>query len=337
VLDPSTVNTSDAALLLGLREGEASRATSGTGTDAVAQRDIKPVIKETAMSPAIFHNHNHSFPAFMSGAVQPGQGTVRPNVLSKIPATAPFQPLSYATHQHRLSTSTTSAITQQDHKSPASIGSHEDEHPQRLLNQWLSANSSLAVGNMNDTDFGMLSLPTLSQGIETGSGRMTVETTLGPSMDPENWDGLLSPNGTTRMASSRDPIMADQAMAYQEPQRDTFHGISDRMAGLRQYDGEVGADFNSGFEMSLGEEGLNIANGFEQDDSYWNSLIDGQSYQPGKNRTRCSSLCGLQAFSMRHDETTCDQVSGRNDLGKTILYWPLDNNESFGQLFTIIT
>jgi len=130
---------------------------------------------------------------------------------------------------------------------------------------------------MNDTDFGMLSLPTLSQGIENGGGRMTVETTLGPSMDPENWDGLLSPNGTTRMASSRDPIMADQAMAYQEPQRDTFHGISDRMAGLRQYDGDVGADFIPGFDVSLGEEGLNIANGFEQDDSYWNSLIDGQS------------------------------------------------------------
>ena len=266
----------------------------------------------------------------MNGAIQPGQGTVRPNALSKIPAAAPFQPLSYATHQHRLSTSTTSAITQQDHKSPASIGSHEDEHPQRLLNQWLSATSSLAVGNMNDTDFGMLSLPTLSQGIDNESSKMTVETTLGPSMDAENWDGLLSPNGTTRMASSRDPIMADQAMAYQEPQRDTFHGISDRMAGLRQYDGDVGADFISGFDMNPGDEGLNIANGFEQDDSIWNLLIDGKSYKPWKCRSVHSSLWA-QAFSMRHEEAIRSQMSGGDDL---VFFWSLIGNESFGQLFT---
>jgi hypothetical protein len=240
-------------------------------------QDVKPIIQDTTGPPVVFHSHNQSFPAFMAGAVQPAQGTVRPNALSRVAATAPFQPLSFATHQHRLSTSTASAITNQEHKSPASIGSHEDEHPQRLLNQWLSAHSSLAIGNMNDTDFGMSPMPTLSQGVNPRGRRTTVETTLGPSMDPENWDGLLSPNGTTRMPSSRDPILADQAMAFQEPQRDTFHGISDRMAGSRQYDMEIEGDAMAGFDVGLEDGGFTVHNGFEHDEGiYWESLIDGE-------------------------------------------------------------
>lgn len=221
----------------------------------------------------------------MSGAVQPGHGTVRPNALSKVATTAPFQPLSLTTsHQHRLSLSGASAGTNQEHKSPASIGSHEDEHPQRLLDKWLSANSSLALGNINttDLDFGMVPMPMLSRQNEYANGNMSMnaDSTLGPSMDPEGWEGILSPNGTTRVASSRDPITADQVMAFQEPQRDTFHGISDRMAGSYKFEPNMAGEQITGFEAGMGDDLLGLTSNFEgnfqQDDSYWNSLIDGK-------------------------------------------------------------
>lgn len=246
--------------------------------------DVKPVVSQATVPQAVFHSHNQLYPAFMSGAVQPGHGTVRPNALSKVVTTAPFQPLSLTTsHQHRLSMSTGSAGTNQDHKSPASIGSHEDEHPQRLLDKWLSANSSLALGNINttDVDFGMVPMPMLSGRPEYADRNlntsMNADSTLGPSMGPEAWEGLLSPNGTTRIASSRDPITADQVMAFQEPQRDTFHGISDRMAGSYNFEPNVVGDQAAGFGAGLGDDLLGgLTDNFEHDDSYWNSLIDGK-------------------------------------------------------------
>jgi hypothetical protein len=269
--------------LLGLREGEASRQTSGNGPDTPAVPEIKSIVSQATVPQAVFQSHNQSYPAFMSGAVQPGHGTVRPNALSKVATTAPFQPLSLTTtHQHRLSLSTASAGTNQEHRSPASIGSHEDEHPQRLLDKWLSANSSLALGNINTTDleFGMVPMPMLSRPTEysdrNGNMSMNADSTLGPSMDPDGWEGILSPNGTTRVASSRDPITADQVMAFQEPQRDTFHGISDRMAVSYKFEPDMSGDQSTGFETGLSDDILGLASGFEQDDSYWNSLIDGE-------------------------------------------------------------
>ena len=146
-------------------------------------------------------------------------------------------------------------------------------------------------------------MPMLSKAPEfndrNGNTGMTADSTLGPSMDPEGWEGILSPNGTTRMASIRDPITADQVMAFQEPQRDTFHGISDRMAGSYRYEPDVTGDQTAGFDVGMGDDLLGLTNGFEHDDSYWNSLIDGEQPPERVDYVIVANLDPYQEYSMR--------------------------------------
>jgi hypothetical protein len=137
-LDPRKAsNTSDAALLLSLREGE-------------NMRQADPAVK---IEPASLAFGDTLFPPNLDVNL-PGDGTVRPNALSRITTTAPFQPLSHAAsskRKHRASASAGSAMTTADHKSPASSASHEDDQPQRLLDKWLTLHSSFSVGHVNFT------------------------------------------------------------------------------------------------------------------------------------------------------------------------------------------
>lgn len=288
VLDPSAVNTNDAALLLGLREGDAARHVQEDRHGQVKQ-ELFSAGTPLPESQQTFSRHVN-YPPLMPASAQLGSGTVRPDALSKLATTASFQPLSL--HNHRpnwQSPSSTSAVTMQ---SPASTGSAEDEHPQRLLDKWLSVHSSLAVGAMNDSDYGLMDPPgglvPPPFGNPVTTQNLQAATTLSPGINIRGWQGMLNHGGGGGGGGSvqpgQDPLLADQGMApssYQQPQGDTFHGIADRMAvnkgGYGDSTNPSGIQGDTmGMDGSYGEEFSDLQAGLALDDSYWNNLIDGQ-------------------------------------------------------------
>lgn len=239
---------------------------------------------------------------------------LRPKRIKARP-TAPFRPLSMANHVRGGS----SISGHGDLRSPASMGSHE-EGPQELMDNWLSSHSSMAIGNVDSMDFGMLIDPSQLQSFNFGNAPQyhpppnqfvpnVGSSTLRNSIDANGWSGVISPAGGNVVigSSSQDPLMADQFVAHQMPQRDTFHGISDRMAGVRFDPAMMDAAMTSmagigGIEGAAGMTGMapsasiddlnafaanmdgNSTNPGETEwdassfslDSYWNTLIDGE-------------------------------------------------------------
>lgn len=209
----------------------------------------------------------------------------------RISTTAPYQPLNIASG-HQRSDSHGNSSNLQEH-SPASgsgsVGSgFEDEHPQRLLDHWLSANSSMAIGHPSDADidarvlgqayglFGGLNQPLLGITAEgVGSG----------------WGGL-GPNGEGLSGGTTDPLLEEDIPHEQRPQQDTFHNIAHRMAGVRAEDGLL-ASGDSAMDVTGLSSTVTVPStdqavteiGNPLDDTYWNTLIDGESSPDGHKRS----------------------------------------------------
>lgn len=242
------------ALLLGLRDGD--------GVMQSGPQRVGPQSNESTSS--IFKN---LYSAMVNGNNAKPQG-------SRMSTTAPYQPLNIGGHQRSNSFSNSSL---QEHSPASGSGSGsgiEDEHPQRLLDQWLSANSSMAIGHPSDADvdarvlgqayglFGGLNQPLLGISAETmGNG----------------W-GLTPGEGLNHA----DPLLEEDIPHEQRPQQDIFHTISHRMAGVRAEDGLLASG-----DSALDVTGLSSTVaapeqaapdiGNPLDDTYWNTLIDGES------------------------------------------------------------
>jgi hypothetical protein len=253
------------ALLLGLRDGD--------GVVQSGPQRVGPHSSESTSS--IFKN---LYSAMVNGNNAKPQG-------SRMSTTAPYQPLNIGSHQRSNSFSNSSL---QEHSPASGSGSGsgiEDEHPQRLLDQWLSANSSMAIGHPSDADvdarvlgqayglFGGLNQPLLGISAETmGNG----------------W-GMTPGEGLNHA----DPLLEEDIPHEQRPQQDIFHTISHRMAGVRAEDGLLASG-----DSALDVTGLSSTVappeqaapdiGNPLDDTYWNTLIDGEFDSSGTisaNRT----------------------------------------------------
>ncbi|KAJ9108542.1 hypothetical protein QFC19_002258 [Naganishia cerealis] len=254
------------ALLLGLRDGEGVQLQHSTN---MPQRNGA----QSNDSTSIFKN-------LYSAMVNGNGGNPQSNGQSGMAATAPYQPLSLALPGHQRSNSFSNSTTNFPEHSPASgsgSGSGlEDEHPQRLLDHWLSTNSSMAIGHPHDADidarvlgqayglFGGLNQPLLG---------ITAEN-MGPGWGISGSNGLVG--GTT------DPLLEEDIPHEQRPQQDTFHNISHRMAGIRAEDGLLASGDSVMDVVGLSNPvALPSADQVVPDmpnpldDTYWNTLIDG--------------------------------------------------------------
>jgi hypothetical protein len=142
-------------------------------------------------------------------------------------------------------------------QSPASTGSHEDDHSQRLLDHWLNANHSLAVGSINGqappldpAGLGYLPMPPLPQGLSEQFSFGNFTPAPVPGMQP--WSDPSLPQ-------------MHSGVPVPNPAPDTFG-----FGGPQQFG-------STGLEGALSGTGV-VAPSVEGEnsDDYWNALIDGE-------------------------------------------------------------
>lgn len=249
-------------VLLGLREGDSA-------LNAVSSQ----VPTDSTLNPA-----NATFPAYAGGssAVSLFKNLYSTLVDSKplidtSQPSAPFQPLSLSgeTSQHKRNGSQgnhSSGGRRRLDESPLSSNSHEDDNPQRLLDQWLSANNAMAVGHMSGAQDGFL-LSDGGLGFDTGLDEFGM-------LDGGSWAGARTSQNPNAGAAAALDMTGTLRTGHQIPQQDTFHGISDRMARAASHPQlETTAP-------PANDPPANGDPGFSLDDTYWNTLIDGEQKQP---------------------------------------------------------
>ncbi|WVN87249.1 uncharacterized protein L203_102426 [Cryptococcus depauperatus CBS 7841] len=140
-------------------------------------------------------------------------------------------------------------------QSPASTGSHEDDHSQKLLDHWINANTSLAVG-------GPFSCVPLSSVGTTGMSYLPLLTMSNP-VSPMGISGepRLTPNPSASGCSSR----------YMEEGGLNFMGHS---AVDYSYPNHFSLPAIEGINPGAGP-GRNVELRTDNSDEYWNALIDG--------------------------------------------------------------
>ncbi|KAK1920862.1 fungal-specific transcription factor domain-containing protein [Papiliotrema laurentii] len=151
------------------------------------------------------------------------------------------------------------------HQSPASSIGQEDDHSQRLLDNWLNANTSLAVG----TSMSGIAPPVDPAGLGYAP-YSALGSTSGPSLNPVPFS-VVAPS----------PAVGHMTMNPAS----TNMNWNDELGG-----GLSGAPANSEFGMSfnsaqpVGLDGMTLGHGTvgpngtiegENSDEYWNALIDG--------------------------------------------------------------
>ncbi|WVF67048.1 hypothetical protein IAT40_001791 [Kwoniella sp. CBS 6097] len=164
-------------------------------------------------------------------------------------------------------------------QSPASTGSHEDDHSQKLLDHWFTANTSMAVGAMSgqmpaamdalNGGIGYVPLPTMS----------TPTTTPGPGPGPgpglNNNMSLgsgpgLAPTPTPGPINYSQGFIDDSGASFSIPPGE--FGYPNQFSLMGGVEGAVMAG-NMGGMTNVG--GMSLEPGTESSDEYWNTLIDG--------------------------------------------------------------
>lgn len=143
-------------------------------------------------------------------------------------------------------------------QSPASTGSHEDDHSQKLLDHWINANTSLAVGGSSSGG----PLPVLDT---SGMGYLPLPTMSG-AMTPIGLPGgpALTPN----------PAFAGYGgQAIMEEGGNNFMGH--HLTGEFTYPNQFGMLAVEGNGVGVGNGRAGLDSGVENSDEYWNTLIDG--------------------------------------------------------------
>jgi hypothetical protein len=266
VLERNEINNSghrseSVALLLGLRDGEGQ--LHGAGRNGTSSESSTSMFKNL-------------YSAMVNGSNNRPQQNGQP----RISAGAPYQPLNI-TSGHQRSDSHGNSANLQEHSPASGSSGFEDEHPQRLLDHWLSANSSMAIGHPSDAD---IDARVLGQAYGLFGGLN--QPLLGITADGvgNGWAGL-GPNGETGMGGgTTDPLLEEDIPHEQRPQQDTFHNIAHRMAGVRAEDGLL-ASGDSAMDVTGLSSTVTLPSadqavteiGNPLDDTYWNTLIDGES------------------------------------------------------------
>lgn len=161
-------------------------------------------------------------------------------------------------------------------QSPAS--SHEDDHSQRLLDQWLSANASLAGGGIGGP---ALAVETPGgaggqMGWLGGLGGMGVPATFGPG-------GPATPGS---FSASATPVQQLGGFVWAQGPEDTL------------VQGAPSVDSSFAFPLAGGGTGLDgtvvgVSGGEgENSDEYWNTLIDGILGTTGANSSMAAASGG---------------------------------------------
>ncbi|OCF43421.1 hypothetical protein I317_02721 [Kwoniella heveanensis CBS 569] len=185
-------------------------------------------------------------------------------------------------------------------QSPASTGSHEDDHSQKLLDHWFTANTSMAVGSMGgqipaamdalNGGIGYVPLPSMSTPTNTpgpvsgGPGGLNSNNNnnnnmslgSGPGLAPTPTPGPMGNYGQGFMddtGSSGGFSMPPGEFGYPN-QFSLMGGVEGAvMAGSAVGAGGAGGGLGGGGLNSIG--GMSLEPGTESSDEYWNTLIDG--------------------------------------------------------------
>lgn len=238
---PGELNAQDkdsVSLLLALRQGELAMDTT-----------------PTAMT-----THN---------ATYPGQTPVQTPVTTPAPGHRPTRPPPPSPWARFAPAALQS-------QSPAS-SQHEEDHSQRLLDQWLSANASLAGGGIGG--------PALAVEPPSGGGMGYLLGGLG-SMAPV--PASFGPGTPGSFSASATPVQPLGGFVWPHP-----HSAEETLANAPSVDssfafplgGGGGATGLDGNVMGIGAEG-------ENSDEYWNTLIDGILGTTGANSSMAAASGG---------------------------------------------
>ncbi|WVR04131.1 hypothetical protein IAU60_001130 [Kwoniella sp. DSM 27419] len=183
-------------------------------------------------------------------------------------------------------------------QSPASTGSHEDDHSQKLLDHWFTANTSMAVGQMPSMDilngggvmgmgYSNVSLPTMTTPGATPSGlNGNLALGPGPGLAPTPTPGSISYTGQSYMddgvgtpsfsASGHGAstgVGAGGVSGILPPGEFGYPNQFSLMGGVESALSAAGGNGNFGAMGGIGGMSLEASN--ESSDEYWNTLIDG--------------------------------------------------------------
>nr|XP_031857365.1 uncharacterized protein CI109_007229 [Kwoniella shandongensis]KAA5524437.1 hypothetical protein CI109_007229 [Kwoniella shandongensis] len=182
-------------------------------------------------------------------------------------------------------------------QSPASTGSHEDDHSQKLLDHWINANTSLAVGasvngqmpTLENAGMGYFplqggSLPLNSGGINPlglpGGPAGYAPTPTPPIPGYPGTSGFIASGGEGDPSTSAfigpSPSAEFAGTPYSVGAGGQF-GLMGGSGGLggggNGMGGMMGMGMGMGIGMGMG--GITLEQGTENSDDYWNALIDG--------------------------------------------------------------
>ncbi|WWC68905.1 uncharacterized protein I206_102841 [Kwoniella pini CBS 10737] len=232
---PGELNSHDkdsVALLLALRQSNDSSTQSNAYPRGLPPREDAP----TPRGPGINHFSRSMGPPRTWGALPA--------------ASMQFTPVHHG------------GITQ----SPASTGSHEDDHSQKLLDHWINANTSMAVGSVNGV------VPALDS---SGMSYLPMPSMSTPTAPPGGFNNMsLGPGPGLAATPGSLPGYSNQFME-ETPGSTT---------GLIGPPGEFGYPNQFGFMGGVGDiamgniplaGGVPLEPGTENSDEYWNTLIDG--------------------------------------------------------------
>ncbi|WVQ94574.1 hypothetical protein IAU59_001654 [Kwoniella sp. CBS 9459] len=171
-------------------------------------------------------------------------------------------------------------------QSPASTGSHEDDHSQKLLDHWFTANTSMAVGSMSGQ------LPAAMDALNGGIGYVPMPTMSTPTTTPgPSHQGLSNNNMSLGSGPGLAPTPTPGPMNYGSGFMDDTSGggAGGGASGFAMPPGEFG--YPNQFSLMGGVEGavmsglagggmnsvggMSLEPGTESSDEYWNTLIDG--------------------------------------------------------------
>ncbi|WWC59894.1 uncharacterized protein I303_102456 [Kwoniella dejecticola CBS 10117] len=233
---PGELNSHDkdsVALLLALRQSNDSSTQSNAYPRGVPPREDAP----TPGGPSMNHFSKSMPPPRAWGNIAGG-------------------PVQFAPVHH-------GGITQ----SPASTGSHEDDHSQKLLDHWINANTSMAVGSVNGV------VPALDP--TGGMGYLPI-----PSMSTPT----APPGGINNMSLGPGPGLAPTPGSLPGYSNQFLEETPTSTTGFIGPPGEFGYPNQFGFMGGVGDiamgttplpGSLPIEPGTENSDEYWNTLIDG--------------------------------------------------------------
>ncbi|WVQ83484.1 hypothetical protein IAT38_005625 [Cryptococcus sp. DSM 104549] len=157
-------------------------------------------------------------------------------------------------------------------QSPASTGSHEDDHSQKLLDHWINANTSLAVGgsingtlpSLDSNGLGYLPIPGMSTPGAPVPGP-------GGSINPMAMPGGPNAPGLTPGSTMGYPGSAGPGYMDETSSNFMGHTPDGGFAYPNQFGLLAVESGGQGGSRMPGEMGL----GAENSDEYWNALIDG--------------------------------------------------------------